>query len=141
MATAKSASFLANSNDVWEAVIDIVISAGYTVLETDAAAKKIRYSAKVNSLTTVAQIVQVSVVGAADKALVSLNVNSTQFYLLEGPLQKKLVQYVMSELGKRFTLAAQKSDSNAPGTGSGCMGMVLLLVGAALGVAIVAGRL
>jgi hypothetical protein len=129
MATTQSKSFQAPPEQVWAAVIKLVTSAGYSVTETNAAARQIVYRASGGGWAW-AQSVKVSVAGVAEnETLVTVHAEAAeQVTLTEGGQQRKLIAFVFDALQRQFPLAAgQQNIADAPGT-SGCFGGVLLLV-------------
>jgi hypothetical protein len=126
MALAHSITYLADRDDVWGGVIDIVTSAGYLVHETDEASRRIVYQAQLNG----AHNVTISVSGIKDKALVSVKIVSVQPYLLEGSFHQRLLNYIVEELDKRYTKTTTSSaTTSAPGSGpAGCAGVLLLII-------------
>ena len=137
MATSKSVTFKAEADKVWGAVVKLVTGAGYAVASTDQAAKQIVYRAS-GGVSTWEQSVQVSVTGVdeCETTVIVLaeadedsndTVHAALMTLNEGRQQRKLVEFVLDELSKKFELAeTQPQVMTAPGT-SGCAVMVLVL--------------
>lgn len=130
MATSGSVTLAADSNKVWGAVVRLVNAANYPIIETDQAAKQIIYRASGGGWAW-AQNVQVSVTDLGEEeCLVTVIAESAgQASLTEGGQQRKLVQFVIEELSKKFPLAAQQSQPvQAPGAG-GCLVLLACLAG------------
>lgn len=137
MATAQSKTFQADPDKVWGAVVKIANGAGYTIKETNAAAKQIVYKASGGGFAW-GQLVTVSVSGVEDdETIVTVRAEAEgQATLTEGGQQRKLISFMFGQLEEKFPVSEnQKQIANAPGT-SGCMGMVLLLLTGAVGMAL-----
>ena len=134
MATSHSVAYKAPSDKVWGSIVKLVAASGYSVVKTDQGAKQIVYQASGGGFAW-AQNVQVSVTGVDDEeTLVSILVEAAgQETLTEGGQQRKLISFVVDELGKKFPFAEHQPQATAaPGT-SGCAGMALLLICGAAG--------
>ena len=131
VATSQAVTFVAGGEKVWSAVVKLIHGAGYTIIETDQAAKQIIYQASGGGWAW-AQNVQVSVTPAGEsETLVTVLAEAAgQETVFEGTQQEKLIKFVFDELSKRFAVAEnQPQVTNAPGT-SGCL--VIVLVGTML---------
>jgi len=132
MATALSRTFEADPDRMWGAVIKIANASGYTIKETNAAAKQLVYKASGGGWAW-GQIVTVSVTGVDEtETVVTVRAQAEgQATLTEGGQQRKLIGFLFDKLEEKFPLSEnQKQIANAPGT-SGCFGMAFLLVSAA----------
>jgi hypothetical protein len=141
MATSQSVTFKADTDNVWGAVVKLITGAGYAIAKTDQAAKQIIYQASGGGLAW-RQNVQVSVTGVHEgETIVTVLAEAAgQATFTEGGQQRKLIQFVLDELAKKFEMAEhQHQPVNAPGT-SGCVGMVLLLLGSGTALAVLASQ-
>lgn len=132
MASSQAVTFKAEPDRVWGAVLKIVSAAGYTITETNAAARQIKYDASGDAWAW-AQTVTVSVAGITDnETLVTVNVEAKDNWsLTEGSRQRQLIKHILDELSTQFpAVAVQPQQAGTPNT-SGCFGLLLLLIGVA----------
>ena len=129
MALSQSVTYLADAKAVWRAVVRLVHAASYPVVETAEGDRRIVYQASGGSWAS-QQTVRVSVTSVGDdEVLVTAHVAATTHATLaEGTQQRKLLEFVFSELDKKFEKGEEQAPVKAPGT-SGCAGAVLLFVG------------
>jgi len=130
MAKSQSATFHADADRIWGAVVKLVSAAGYAVSETNVAAKQIKYEASGGGWAW-AQRVTISVTGVGDnETMVTVKAAvAGQATLTEGGQQSKLIKFVIDKLAESFPLSENQATPimDAPGT-SGCLGMVLVLM-------------
>ena len=117
MSTSSSVSFKAASDKVWGAVIKLITSANYAITKTDQGAKQIVFQAS-GGVWAYKQSVQVSVTGIdEDETMVTTEVHATYLpTLTQGGQQRKLINFIIDSLRKKFQLADnQKSLSYGAG--------------------------
>jgi hypothetical protein len=132
MAISTTATFRAAPDAVWRAVLQLVREAGYPVTGTNQAARQIQYQASGGAFAWT-QEVEVSICEAGDgETMLTVTAKAAgAATLAQGGQQRKLVGFVLTELGKKFPLVeGEVSSVKAPGT-SGCLGGVVLLVAGA----------
>lgn len=134
MAVAHSATFRAGPDRVWGVVLKVVTSAGYTVAETDNAAKRLAYVAGGGAFAF-SQVVVVTVTGVGDdESLVTARAEAETYgTLMEAHQQRNLVEFLFEQLQAQLPLAAGQ-PTNAPGA-EGCsvpVSVVVVLVLTAL---------
>ena len=129
MAVSRSVTYLASHKAVWRAVMRLVQAAGYEVAETSRGAGTIVYYAS-GGMVAWKQEVLVSVTEVGDEeTAVTVHVQAAgQATLMEGRQQRKLTEFVLSELDKQFERGEESRPISAPGT-AGCFGVVLLILG------------
>jgi hypothetical protein len=118
MATTQSKTFQATPDQVWVAVVKLVRRAGYSIKETNAAARQLVYQASGGGWAW-AQNVKVSVVGVDEgETLVTVLAEAAEKgTLTEGPQQQKLVAFVFDALKKQFSPVVERGQhAEAPGS-------------------------
>src|SRR5436305_2083005 len=103
MAVSNTATFRAAPDAVWRAVLKLVREAGYPLTRTDQAARQVGYQASGGAFAG-AQQVEVSVCEAGEEeTMVTVTAQAAGAgTLAQGGQQRKLVGFVLTELGKSF---------------------------------------